>query len=153
MSSRYGLSIRAANAGDAEGIAGLLRTAGVAADGRGLAARLEAIPDEGGLVLIAEDWGPPSGVLALRWSWTLADPLRIAEATALVVDPDRRRTGVARLLLKAASRAARAAGCGELRLLAPQTAEGLAPFCAATGFDRLGGTFVRPLRKRGGEDG
>ena len=153
MPNRYGLAIRAAHAGDAEGIAALLRAAGLTTDHRGLAGRLEEIPAQAGLVLLAEDWGPPSGVLALRWSWTLTDALKLAEVTMLVVDPEQRRKGIARLLLKAAARAARSAGCGELRLLAPEAVEGLVPFCAATGFDRTGETFARPLRKRGAADG
>ena len=152
MSNRYGLAIRAATAGDADGIAALLRAAGLAADHRGLAVRLEEIPVEAGLVLMAEDWGPPSGVLALRWNWTLLEAQKVAEVTALVVDPEQRRKGIARLLLKAAARAARSAGCGELRLIAPEGVEGLGPFCAATGFERIGESFARPLRKRGPAD-
>jgi len=152
LPNRYGLAIRAANAGDAEGIGVLLRAAGLAMDHRGLPLRLEEIPLQAGLVLLAEDWGPPGGVLALRWSWTLFEAQKVAEVTALAVDPEQRRKGIARLLLKAAARAARSAGCGELRLLAPEGAEGLAEFCAATGFDRLGETFTRPLRKRGAAD-
>ena len=148
MPNRYGLAIRAANAGDAEGIATLMQAAGVAADHGGLAVRLTEIPLQSGLVLLAEEWGPPSGVLALRWSWTLTDARKVAEVTALAVDPEQRRKGVARLLLKAASRAARSAECGELRLLAPE--DSLRQFCVATGFDRVGETFTRPLRKRGG---
>ena len=103
-------------------------------------------------MLLAEDWGPPIGVLALRWSWTLFDALKIAEVTTLVVDPEQRRKGIARLLLKAAARAARSAGCGELRLLAPGASDGLGQFSIATGFERIGEAFARPLRKRGSVD-
>ena len=152
MPNRYGLAIRAANAGDAEGIGALLRAAGLAVDHRGLPLRLEEIPLQAGLVLLAEDWGPPGGVLALRWSWTLFEAQKVAEVTALVVDPEQRRKGIARLLLKAAARAARSAGCGELRLLAPAGVTGLGEFCAATGFGRIGESFARPLRKRGAAD-
>jgi len=98
---------------------------------------------------LAEEWGPPSGVLALRWGWTLLDELKIAEITTLLVDPDQRRRGVARLLLKAAARSARAAGCGELRLVIPGAARDLISFCAETGFERTGEAFARPLRKQG----
>ena len=97
MPNRYGLAIRAANAGDAEGIGALLRAAGLAVDHRGLALRLDEIPALAGLVLLAEDWGPPGGVLALRWSWTLFEAQKVAEVTALVVDPEQRRKGIAAL--------------------------------------------------------
>jgi GNAT superfamily N-acetyltransferase len=152
LPNRYGLAIRAATAGDADGISALLQAAGLTADRRGLAARLESIPVEAGLVLLAEDWGPPCGALALRWSWTLVDALKVAEVSTLLVDPEQRRKGIARLLLKAAARAARSAGCGELRILAPEVAEGLGPFCVATGFGRIGESFARSLRKRGSAD-
>jgi hypothetical protein len=91
MPSRYGLAIRAAHAGDAEGVAVLMRTAGLLLDARGLSQRLEAIPVEAGLVLLAEEWGPPSGILVLGWRWTLTDVLRVAEVTTLLVDPEQRR--------------------------------------------------------------
>jgi aminoglycoside 6'-N-acetyltransferase I len=146
---RYGLAIRAADAGDAEGIAKLLHAAGFTVEPRGLALRLHEIPAQSGLVLLAEEWGPPRGVLALHWHWTLLDDVRIAELTILAVDPEQRRKGVARLLLKAAARAARSAGCAELRVTVPSLAEDLSSFCAATGFNLVGDTFARPLRKRG----
>lgn len=152
LSSRYGLAIRAANAGDADGISALMRSAGLSVDRGGLAARLEEIPARSGLVLLAEEWGPPSGLLALHWHWTVLDELKVAEATLLVVDPEQRRKGVARLLLKAAARAARSAGCGDLRLRAPGPSADLGAFCLATGFERIGETFARPLRKHSHTD-
>ena len=152
MSNRYGLAIRAAAAGDADGISALLRSAGLSVDRGGLATRLEEIPAQQGLVLLAEEWGPPSGLLALHWHWTVLDELKVAEATVLVVDPEQRRKGVARRLLKAGARAARVAGCGELRLHAPEPSHALGLFCLATGFERIGESFARPLRKRGHTD-
>ncbi len=148
MSNRYGLAIRSADAVDAEGLAELIRTAGGSVDPQGLARRLEGILVQPGLVLLAVDWGPPSGVIALNWSWTLFDELKVAQVTALLVYPEQRRKGIGRLLLKAASQAARSAGCGELRLTAPMKADHLREFCLATGFDQAGDTFNRPLRKR-----
>jgi GNAT superfamily N-acetyltransferase len=147
--NRYGLAIRAADAGDADGIAKLLLAAGFVVEARGLALRLHEISAQSGLVLLAEEWGPPSGVLAVHWHWTLLDDVRIADLTMLAVDPEQRRKGVGRLLLKAAARAARSAGCAELRVMVPSLAEELAAFCAATGFNLIGDTFARPLRKRG----
>jgi hypothetical protein len=63
--------------------------------------------------------------------------------SALLVDPDRRRNGVARLLLKAASQAARSAGCWELVLQAPTGSSDLRVFCLAKGFVESGETFSR----------
>lgn len=149
MANRYGLEIRAAESGDAEGLAELLRGAGLPVNPRALAGRLDAIGADSGAVLLAAEWGPPTGVIAVSWAWTLAAELKQARVTTLLVDPDQRRRGVARLLLKAASRAGRAAGCGELALSAPAGADGLEAFCLATGFESAGQAYVRSLRRRG----
>ena len=149
MANRFGLAIRAAEAADADGVAELLQAEGRTVDRRGLAARLNAIPADGGAVLLAVEWGPPTGLIALTWNWTLTAETRVAYVSALQVDPDQRRRGVARLLLKAASKAARSAGCGELRLTVASDMSHLDEFCRATGFAETGGVFSRPLRKRG----
>lgn len=148
MSSRHGLSIRAADHGDVDGLAELLKTAGLTIARDKLASRLSAMQDQPGVLLIADEWGPPSGVIAVHWHSVLTADLKVGWISALLVDPDRRRNGVARLLLKAASQAARSAGCGELGLHAPIAPGDLRTFCLATGFVESGEVFTRALRKR-----
>jgi aminoglycoside 6'-N-acetyltransferase I len=92
--------------------------------------------------------GSASGVIAVHWRSVLTADLKVGWISALLVDPDRRRNGIARLLLKAASQAARSAGCGELVLHAPIGPEDLRTFCLATGFVESGEVFTRALRKR-----
>jgi GNAT superfamily N-acetyltransferase len=149
MSSRHGLSIRAANGGDVDGLIELLRTGGEVIARDRLAARLSALQDQPGAVLIADEWGPPSGLVAVHWHSVLTADLMVGSISTLLVDPERRRNGIARLLLKTASQAARSAGCGELLLRAPAGAEDLSAFCLATGFAETGAVFSRSLRKRG----
>lgn len=149
MSSRYGLSIRTANSGDIDGLADLLKTAGQVIARDRLASRLDALQDQPGALLIADEWGPPSGLIAVHWHAVLTSDLKAGWISALFVDPERRRNGVARLLLKAAAQAARSAGCGDLILSAPIGPSDLRDFCLATGFAETGSAFVRPLRKRG----
>lgn len=149
MSNRYGLSIRAAQISDAEGLAELLSTAGETVGKDRLAHRLTALLDQPGALLIADEWGPPSGVIAVHWHAVLTADLKVGSISTLLVAPERRRNGIARLLLKAASQAARSAGCGELVLEAPAEASDLRAFGLATGFEQTGETFVRALRKRG----
>ncbi len=149
MSSRHGLSIRAADNGDVDGLAELLKAAGLTIARDKLALRLRAIQDQPGLLLIADEWGPPSGVIAVHWHSVLTADLKVGWISTLLVDPERRRNGVARLLLKAASQAARSAGCGELALHAPIALEDLRTFCRSTGFAENGEVFTRALRKRG----
>jgi GNAT superfamily N-acetyltransferase len=149
VSCRHGLSIRAADNGDVNGLAELIRTAGFAIAHDRLASRLSAIRDQPGALLIADEWGPPSGLIAVHWHAVLTADLKVGWISALLVDPARRRNGVARLLLKAASQAARSAGCGEL-VLSPAVESGdLRAFGLATGFVGAGNTLIRPLRKRG----
>ncbi len=142
---RYGLEIRAATAADAPGLVDLMD----AADGpAALAARLDAFRDASGIVLVAVEWGPPSGLVALNRVRTLTDDLPVGQIGCLVVGPEQRQRGVARLLLKAASQAARAAGCGSLHLIVPPADPGARGFAEATGFAEIGAVYVRSLRKR-----
>ena len=149
MGSRYGLQIRAATAADAPGIAELMASAGRIVPAPTLAARLEAFRLTPGVALLAEAWGPPSGLAVLSWVPTLAADEPAAQLSTLLVAPDERRTGIGRLLLKAGAQAARAAGCGALHVTVAPDATGLAEFCEATGFSENGTGHVRPLRKRG----
>ncbi len=147
MKSRYGLEIRAATAADVPGLAGLLGQAGTAVAPSTLSERLDALRAEAGTVLVALEWGPPNGLVALHWYRTLGAPHPVAQITALLVDPDARRRGVGRLLVKAASQAARVAGCDTIELMVPAPGSDLDGFCRATGFAAAGSRFRRPLRK------
>ena len=148
MASRYGLEIRAADSSDAPGVAELLQAAGLPAPAAAVAGRLERLRAERATILLAVEWGPPSGLIVFHARQTLLADLPCAFVGALVVGPDARRRGIGRLLLKAASQAARSAGCGELHLSVPVGEVGLRAFCQATGFDEQDAGFVRALRKR-----
>lgn len=148
MGTRHGLEIRAATSADAPCLAELIRGTGRVVAARDLAERLDALRHEPGVALIALEWGPPSGLVVLHWYRSLDAALPHAQITDLLVGPDERRRGIGRLLLKAASQAARAAGCGSLQILIPVEQPSLAAFCAATGFTAEGAHLVRPLRKK-----
>lgn len=148
MTSRYGMEIRAANAGDPPGLVSLLAEAGLVIEANEIALRLAAIRQAAGTVLIAAQWGPPSGVIILHWYSTLDEVGPIALITTLLVAHDDRRRGVGRLLLKAAAQAARSAGCVRLELATATGDASLSEFCRATGFAEVGRRFVRSLRKQ-----
>lgn len=148
MANRYGLSIRAAAAGDADALGELLRSGGFNVPRDRLVSRLVQLQAQPGAVLVAEEWGPPTGIVTLHWTARLTVETPLAEISFLLVDPERRRNGVARLLLKAASQAARVAGCSELLLRASEGAGALQAFCLATGFSPEGTSYSRSLRKR-----
>ncbi len=155
MSSRHGLEIRTATPADAPFLAELLADCGQPIPAADLAVRLERLQRAPGIALLALEWGPPSGIIVLHWYAGLASSHPVAEVTMLLVGPAERRRGLARLLLKAASQAARAAGCHEIGMQAPGCAPELLAFCEATGFvqdgAKLRGFLRRPLR-RGGRD-
>ena len=116
---------------------------GIAADR--LAERLDALlHSTKSSALIAVEGGTPSGLVARSWYRTLSEDLTVAQIDMLLVAPDARR----RMLLKAASQAARTAGCGSILLAASAGEESLRAFCTATGFEEAGVVHVRPLRKK-----
>lgn len=148
MASRYGLEIRAATGADASGLSELLRAAGQRLDPDRLSQRIEAFRHGTGSALLALEWGPPSGLIVWHAYRSLDADLPTALITTLLVGPDERRRGIGRLLLKAASQAARASGCGTIQLLIGPEQPELAAFGAATGFSDIGSLWVRPLRKK-----
>ena len=148
VGSRYGLEVRAAAAGDAPGLAELFAAAGGSADPRALAGRIEAFRSGSGTILLALEWGPPSGVVALHYHPILEADRPSARITTLFVAAGDRRRGIGRLLLKAAAQAARSAGCDDLHLDAARDCEDLKAFSLATGFVESGTSLVRPLRKK-----
>ena len=152
MGNRYGLEIRAAAGTDAPGLAALMAEAGVQLGASDCAARLDAFRSVGGTALVAVEWGPPSGIVALSCHRTLESPRPVGLITTLLVASESRRRGIGRVLLKAAARAARQAGCERLILHAAPGASDLRAFCAATGFADDGIVRVRPLLRRGGGD-
>jgi len=145
---RYGMEIRAATPADAPGLASLLAEAGQAVDARELADHLAALRQPSSTALVAVQWGPPSGLVVLHWYPTLFSARPVAQITSLLVSAEEQRRGIGRMLLKAAAQAARAAGCGDMELLAAPDAPSLDAFCRATGFAEAGPRFTRSLRKQ-----
>jgi aminoglycoside 6'-N-acetyltransferase I len=149
VKTRYGLEIRAAGGTDAAGVCELLNASGVVLTPLAMARRLDAIRQQPGTALLAQEWGPPSGLVVLHWYPTLDADLATAEITMLLVGIEQRRRGIGRLLVKAAAQAARVAGCGTMRMLVEPEQHTLRQFCLATGFGEAGEWFDRPLRKKG----
>ena len=147
---RYGIEVRRAAAADAPELARLLTQAGAAVAPNEAADRLAAIRE--GAVLVTAGYAGLNGLVALHWAPALHLPRPVATITMLVVDADERRHGIGRLLLKAASQAARSANCDSLEVAAGVGHPELAAFCSAAGFASSGQVFVRSLRKRGAPD-
>ena len=149
MGQRYGLEIRTAAVADGPGLAALFAEAGAEIPAHELAGRLDTLQRSGATALVALEWGPPSGLVALQVCRGLDDPRPFGLITTLLVGPAARRRGVGRLLLKAAARAARQGACDRLLLHAGPGQADLRAFGAATGFTEAGGVLARPLLRRG----
>ena len=146
---RAGVDLRGALPADATEIAALLSHPGAPVTPRQAAHRLEALAnDPASAILVATNWsGAVIGLVALSWSASPLSDRPVARLTALTVAEEERGAGIGRLLVKAASQAARQAGCDTLEASAPDPR-----FLAAIGFVREGDALARPLRKRGTTD-
>ncbi len=143
---RYGVELRSAQPADAPELARLLAEAGLPVSAKEAAARLEAMrarPDCA--VLVATGYAGLAGLVSASWAPGLGAARPVARVGVLVVDDGERRHGIGRMLLKAASQAARSGGCDMLEMA------GAEAFCLANGFTPSGAVWERSLRKRGGE--
>ena len=146
--SRYGLEIRAAAPADAAGVAEFLAANGLVIPAEAIAARLAAIRTGPGTALLAQDWGPPCGLVVLDWHPVLTADRPQARLSFLLVGLTDRRRGIGRLLVKAAAQAARAARCASLDILADGAQPDLAAFLASSGFEPAGVAYRRGLLRQ-----
>ena len=77
LTSRFGLDIRAADSVDAPGVAELMQAAGLHANPAAIAARLERLRAERTTLLLAVEWGPPSGLIVFHLRQTLLADLPV----------------------------------------------------------------------------
>ncbi|WP_310538610.1 hypothetical protein [Phenylobacterium sp.] len=91
MASRYGLEIRAADSTDAPGVAELLQVAGLPA--AAVAGRLERLKAERATVLLAIEWGPPSGLIVFHARQTLLATCPAPSSARSLSDPTHAAAG------------------------------------------------------------
>ena len=148
--ARYGVAVRAAQSADTAELCRLLRQAHAGLEATRWALRVEAVRQQpNSAVLVATGYAGLSGMAAVTAAASLLHDRPVARVLALVVDAEEQRRGIGRMLLKAASQAARTMGCDVLELLPDGGNAGMEAFCQATGFTTAGMRFTRPLRRRG----
>jgi GNAT superfamily N-acetyltransferase len=143
-----GVEVRGAVPADAADIARLLGQLGYEVPAQQAAERLSVVlRDSQGTLLVAADYGPVIGVIALHWAPMLQEARAVARITTLVVDEAERGRGIGRLLLKAGAQAARQAGCDLLELTSGLQREEAHAFYRAQGFVSTSLRFLRNLRR------
>jgi N-acetylglutamate synthase-like GNAT family acetyltransferase len=140
-----GLTIRDAEARDADAISALLGQLGYPATGEALPARLERLQIVGDRVVVADLDGAVVGLAQLHVSPTLEYERPAAKLAALVVDASHRGEGVGRALVEAMEAEARARRCELLFLTSAARREDAHEFYRRVGLEETGKRFAKSL--------
>jgi GNAT superfamily N-acetyltransferase len=140
-----GLTIRDAQAADAERIAGLLTQLGYPTQPTAVEARLERLAIVGDRVLVADLDGGAVGVAHLQVAPAIERDRPAAKIGALVVDAAYRGQGVGRALVQALEDEARARGCEVLFVTTAEHRDDAHAFYERVGLEQTGRRYGRTL--------
>ena len=139
------IQVRDAVREDASAIADLLGELGYPASAAEIPARLGAVSEVPGRVLVAEDAGAVIGLASVTRLTLLHRAGPVALLSALVVQARRRGEGVGRALVAVAERQAAAWGCETLELTSRDERHRTHRFYVGLGFESGSRKFVRPV--------
>jgi GNAT superfamily N-acetyltransferase len=139
------LTIRNAQAADAEAIASLLGQLGYPAGPGSVGSRLERLVIVGDRVVVAELDGRVVGFAQLHVSPTIEHEQPAAKLSALVVDETHRGEGIGRALVEAMETEARARRCTLLFLTTAARREDAHEFYRRVGLEETGKRFTKLL--------
>jgi GNAT superfamily N-acetyltransferase len=139
------LTIRDAEARDADAISALLGQLGYPATAEALPPRLERLQIVGDRVVVADLDGAVVGLAQLHVSPTLEYERPAAKLAALVVDASHRGEGVGRALVEAMEAEARARRCELLFLTTAAHREDAHEFYLRVGLEETGKRFAKSL--------
>jgi GNAT superfamily N-acetyltransferase len=140
-----GLTIRDAQAADADRIAGLLTQLGYPAQPGAVEARLERLAIVGDRVLVADLGGGAVGFAHLQVAPAIERDRPAAKIGALVVDETHRGQGVGRALVQALEDEARLRGCELLFVTTAERRDDAHAFYERVGLERTGRRYGRTL--------
>jgi GNAT superfamily N-acetyltransferase len=144
--SESAIRLRDATAADADAIASLLAELGHPAASADVPARLAAIRNEHGAVLLAvDDADTPLGLMSLSRHVTLHARGPIASITALVTASSARRRGVGERLVDAAKKWAVEQGCVRLSVTSAERRSDAHAFYPACGLPYTGRRFAMEI--------
>jgi len=136
------IRVRDATASDADAIAALLVELGHVVPRTDIPARLSAVVNDHGAVLVAvDDADRPLGVISLSRHVALHAPGPLAYITALVTAGMARRRGVGQLLVETAKTWAREQGCVRLSVTSAERRADAHAFYPACGVPYTGRRF------------
>jgi GNAT superfamily N-acetyltransferase len=140
-----GLTVRDAQAADAEPIAGLLAQLGYPTQASAVEARLENLAIVGDRVVLAELDGGAVGLAHLQVTPAIEHQRPVARIAALVVDEQHRGRGIGRALVDELETEARQRGCGLLFLTTSERRDDAHAFYEQLGFEQSGRRYGRTL--------
>ena len=140
------IRLRAPTASDAAAIASLLTELGYRVERAEIPARLSAIVDEGGAVILAVDSSDEAlGLMSLARHSILHAAGSVAYITALVTANAARRRGVGQRLVSAAKEWAGQHGCVRLTVTSAEHRADAHAFYPACGMPYTGRRFAAPI--------
>jgi GNAT superfamily N-acetyltransferase len=139
------LTIRDAQAADAERIAGLLTQLGYPTQPSAVQARLERLAIVGDRVVVADLDGGAVGLAHLQVAPAIERDRPAAKIGALVVDEAYRGQGVGRALVRAMEDEARARGCELLFVTTAERRDDAHAFYERVGLEQTGRRYGRTL--------
>ena len=137
------LSIRPAQAEDAEALAGLVRQLGYVVSPADMVERLAAMAAEGHQVLVAELGGEVTGCLSTSTMRVLHRPAPVGRISMMVVDEVRRGRGIGARMVRAAEQALAESGCYMVEVTSNLRRTAAHGFYARLGYERTSYRFAR----------
>ena len=139
------IEIRDALPGDAEQLVGLIKLLGHEVDATGILQRIHELATHDLPQLVAVEGDNVFGLCGLHRMAAIHRQQPVGRVTILVVAPEARGRGIGRLLITAAERRLREAGCGIIELTSNDRLADAHQFYEHIGFERTSKRFAKAL--------